>query len=361
MDLNKKTIIFNDPNSEPPKNWIWQKNNSHYVYNHSLRKWVESDIAYPFIEGLKQILSYNDDEPPKNYLWYKNDSILKYEYDKWKSNDSEHDYSKDYFTIEALESGTIKWDLCDKTVQYSKNGGSWETMDSETTISVVAGDKVQLKGTNTNYNGNTISVTTQFNVYGNIMSLTNGDEFESANTVSSNGFNNLFSRCTYLISASDLKLPATTLADSCYGSMFGSCTCLTAAPELPATTLTLGCYNSMFGSCTSLTSAPVLPATTLANNCYRSMFQGCTSLTTAPELPATILVQNCYNYMFMGCTSLNYIKCLATDISASNCTNNWVNGVASSGTFVKNASMPRENWRDGNSGIPTGWTVQDAS
>ena len=34
----------------------------------------------------------------------------------------------------------------------------------------------------------------------------------------------------------------------------------------------------MFYGCTSLTQAPALPATTLADSCYRSMFVGCASL-----------------------------------------------------------------------------------
>ena len=36
---------------------------------------------------------------------------------------------------------------------------------------------------------------------------------------------------------------------------------------------------------------------------------------------------------------LNYIKCLATDISATDSTYNWVSGVASSGTYVKDSSL----------------------
>ena len=115
----------------------------------------------------------------------------------------------------------------------------------------------------------------------------------------------------------------------------------------------------MFYGCTNLTTAPELPATTLAGYCYDGMFRDCTSLTTAPELPATTLVDYCYQYMFYGCTSLNYIKCLATDISATNCTLDWVNGVTSTGTFVKNANM--SSWTTGVNGIPTNWTVQDAS
>ena len=114
----------------------------------------------------------------------------------------------------------------------------------------------------------------------------------------------------------------------------------------------------MFSFCTSLTSAPELPATTLANGCYEGMFEGCTSLTTAPELPATWLPDGCYYNMFNSCTSLKYIKCLATYISAY-CTHTWVDGVASSGTFIKAASM--SSWSTGINGIPTNWTVQDAT
>jgi hypothetical protein len=44
----------------------------------------------------------------------------------------------------------------------------------------------------------------------------------------------------------------------------------------------------MFNGCTSLVQAPILPATTLAKSCYKSMFSGCTGLTTV-NLPATTL------------------------------------------------------------------------
>ena len=89
------------------------------------------------------------------------------------------------------------------------------------------------------------------------------------------------------------------------------------------------------------------------------MFFSCTSLITAPELPAIVLANGCYQQMFYGCTSLNQIKCLATSISATSCTLNWVFGVASTGTFIKNANM--SSWTTGNNGIPSGWTVQDAA
>lgn len=63
--------------------------------------------------------------------------------------------------------------------------------------------------------------------------------------------------------------------------------------------------------------------------------------------------------MFDGYKKLNYIKMLATDISASSCLNSWVGGVASTGTFIKNPAM--NSRPTGTSGIPSGWTVQDAA
>ena len=247
------------------------------------------------------------------------------------------DYAKIPFTIETLGSGNITWYLGTKTVQYSKNGGSWETMDSETTISVIEGDEVQFKGTNSTYcegyDASTISTTAPFNVKGNIMSLTDGDDFETANIIHEHCFEALFYGCTHLVSACDLKLPVTTLARHC--------------------------YNDMFNGCTNLTTAPELPATTLAISCYSDMFANCTSLTTSPELPATTLVSSCYNYMFNGCSNLNYVKAMFTTTPTAIYTNNWLSGVASTGTFVKNANA---TWTTtGVNGVPTGWTVQTAS
>ena len=89
------------------------------------------------------------------------------------------------------------------------------------------------------------------------------------------------------------------------------------------------------------------------------MFYGCTSLTTAPELPATTLVNSCYDSMFRGCTSLNYVKAMFTTTPSSSYTSNWVSGVSSTGTFVKNSSA---TWDvTGANGIPSGWTVTTAS
>ena len=177
-----------------------------------------------------------------------------------------------------------------------------------------------------------------------------------ATTLTKECYRSMFLGCSSLVNAP--VLPATTLADYCYNAMFYNCTSLVTAPALPVTTLAVGCYGSMFDNCTSLVNAPVLPATTLTKECYRSMFKGCTNLITAPVLPATTLADRCYNSMFYNCTSLNYIKMLSTDISASNCLYDWVNGVPSTGTFVKH---PDANIPTGRSGIPSGWTVETAT
>ena len=286
------------------------------------------------------------------------------------------DFSAEPLTFNIVSDGTINWTASDssltKTIEYKLNdSNNWTSITSNTdssapTITVNSGDKIQFRGNNEQYgidydNYNSFSGSTAlFKAKGNIMSLIYGDDFKNKLTISSTyAFTNLFRDCTKLVSAKNLILPATTLAMGCYDTMFQGCTSLTTAPkELPATTLAEGCYEYMFNGCSSLTTAPALPATTLAEYCYDSMFEGCTSLTTAPVLPANTLVGNCYSQMFLGCTSLNYIKCLAEDVSADGCTSVWVNGVASTGTFVKAASMT--GWRTDYSGIPTGWTVQNA-
>ena len=196
-------------------------------------------------------------------------------------------------------------------IKYSLNGGDWTQWDYSD-ITLNTGDTVYMKGNNSNgfstsnSSYNTFNMSGKIGASGNIMSLLYEDEFEGK----------LIIPCTY-------------------------------------------CFYQMFLNCTSLTTSPELPATTLTSNCYTAMFNGCSSLITAPELPATILVSFCYIAMFMNCTKLNYIKMLATDISATACLNNWVSGVSSTGTFVKDSNMTL--LPTGSSGIPEGWTVQDAA
>ena len=307
-------------------------------------------------------------------------------------------YASQYFTIESLEDNNsvtlAKSNSNAPTINayYSlDNGTTWtqHATSAEKTWVLNTGNKLLIKATTNAWESssgrNYFSSTKQFDVYGNTMSLLYGDNFVNQTTLNSDGRNlaNLFYNATKLKNAENLILPATTLRNECYAHMFWGCTSLTTAPELPATTLADSCYFDMFLACTSLTKAPALPATTvapscyeamfygcsslvdvpdlpatvLANTCYKDMFYECTSLTTAPKLPAKTLAIYCYHYMFYRCISLNEVVCLATNISASNCTTNWLYGVSSTGTFVKDSSM--SSWSSGSSGIPSGWTVQN--
>ena len=178
-------------------------------------------------------------------------------------------------------------------------------------------------------------------------------------TLNQDAYRDMFGNADYLSLAP--ALPATTLADNCYMNMFNACLSLATVPYnlLPATTLAPRCYMGMFSLCSTLTTTPTLPATTLADECYSNMFWNCSRLVNVSTLPATTLADRCYYQMFTNCTNLTNITCLATDISAYNCVTDWVHNVASNGTFTKAANM--SSWTTGDSGIPTGWTVQDAS
>ena len=201
-------------------------------------------------------------------------------------------------------------------------------------------------------------------------------------------------------------LPATELADYCYYSMFEGCKWPTEAPKLPAEVLYKGCYNSMFrnthiynppswsvkrmayGSCKSMfegcefltsiigmnnieldefccenmysgclsLSSVSLYDYVLKDGCFYSMFKDCTSLQSA-YLSSDRLVQNCYNYMFNGCSSLSSVSCYVYHDSEWASTYKWLEGVSKSGKFTKVSSATF--WERGDSGIPSGWTIEN--
>ena len=264
--------------------------------------------------------------------------------------------------IEALEdNGVFKIvqygvDNRNKSIKYMKNSpGVWlnYTMNQEITLN--QGDKIYLMSEDTismavegysYYNdvndtvAKTINCSIKYKVGGNAHSLLN-----YSSSVSAHAFEFLFYGQKNLIEVSKELLPATTLANDCYASMFKYCSSLVTVPNLPATKLVKECYYRMFSGCTSLVNAPALPATKLIESCYMlmfsgcralvnapalpattltkdgyySMFEGCTSLVNAPALPATALATNCYSYMFKGCTSLVNAPALPATTLATNC------------------------------------------
>lgn len=352
-------------------------------------------------------------------------------------------YGLNYLTIEPLETGFILIGYNAPSeegnqIQISRNNGlTWETITTVSTppgniINVSEGQDILLKGYNqTNwtspetkegtkiqfqsgyYDNGVYKACARFNLKGNIMSLVYGDDFRDKFTLESGGtFFYMFQWCSNLVSVERLVLPATTLSESCYQSLFGSCENLVAAPlSLPAENLAEKCYYNMFSGtavtyppavmarifnnrscfemfarCSSLVDAPeiyaetvgelafyrmfagcsnmtkvpsILPALVLADGCYSYMFYNCSKITKSPKLPSAHLVESCYNSMFYGCSMLNRIECLATSMYDNYCTSYWVrNAGTGTGTFIK--ATGSNIWTTGDDGIPTGWTVIDA-
>lgn len=215
-----------------------------------------------------------------------------------------------YLTIEIISGTEMKIERQD--VFYSINGGEWIEGPSDPanfSLSVNPGDKIRFKG----YNGGAglfmhQKSALQHIAYGNVESLEYGDDFigkkEIKNTAA---FKDMF-HTWYLTGLQSIENVI-----------------------LPATSLTEDCYNSMFRG--------------IGNSGLRIK---------APLLPAPILTQGCYYEMFTS--GINYIKCLATDLTAENCLTNWLTTkfYPPTGTFVKKAGV---NWPTGANGIPSGWTV----
>ena len=259
------------------------------------------------------------------------------------------DYSATPFTISSIGSTSValtkEGTPYDITLEYRKGKGSWGAYTIGNSIDLGDGEYVQFRageGGNDNFS-KTLSYVTGYDrinrysfkstgsghisVSGNIMSLL--DQNMERLSLGKGCFQQLFSKCSHLLDASNLKLPATNLDEVCYAGMFSGCSSLQTTPELPAANLAEWCYSDMFDGCTSLQTAPELPATNLASNCYSQMFDGCTSLQTAPELPATNLAESCYSEMFHGCTSLQTAPELPATTLADYCYSSMFSGCTS--------------------------------
>lgn len=224
-------------------------------------------------------------------------------------------YSAMPLTLEIASAGTITYThnlVIPKPIYYRKNGGNWTIVENDhtgdtLTINVVEGDIVEFKGNNNAYaQSHTIydtfsGSTAIYNAYGNIMSLVYGDVLTGGTSLTGYAFYGLFAH-TRITSAENLILPAQTLSSYSYGGLF----------------------------------------------------EYCQGLTTGPELAANNVVSTSYAFMFMGCNNLSSIKCtMPTAVEQQS----WVQGVGTTGTFIKH---PDASWPTGRDGVPEGWTVENA-
>lgn len=224
---------------------------------------------------------------------------------------------KDYLKFENTHSpkstgiAVIGYDYKTINLQYSFDGEDWDDCDDKMSIALPEiGDVVYLRGENSTLQSATkslrITCYSGMTVSGNIMSLLS-DDFEDLDEV----------------------------PDYCFKDLFKSY------------------YNT--GGVTDISQLK-LPATKLGKHCYEGMFKNHTNITKAPTLPASTLTEGCYNEMFSGCSKLNHIKVGFTDYSATDALTNWVDGVATNGTFVQ----PLDSTFDvrGTSGIPENWNIE---
>lgn len=274
----------------------------------------------------------------KNVVKIQDETTLKVLWEKVEPVDVDYFYIENTYNgnnrVVIKKSSSSPVDNHITTLQYSRDKKNWSktTLSSSTkSFTLLPGEKFFIRNDNGYFNcyGFNIRIhcDNDFIVGGNINTLLNYKDLENV-TLTEHCFEQLFYDATKLTSASNLVLPSTTLANNC--------------------------YCDLFLNCSSLTAAPALPATNLANYCYWSTFQGCTSLTSAPILPATNLKNGSYYYMFCNCSSLKSVTSYANRIDASYCLQNWMDGVASTGTFYNygSATYPRNI-----NGIPSGWTI----
>lgn len=232
-----------------------------------------------------------------------------------------HDYSQDYFTIEALENTMIRLHKnttsgTKRVVVFSRNGYAWNRLvtqyDKEDYdydyVELSAGEKVYIRNsiwpntTTSDYAYFTSS--NSINVYGNVNSIIY-DNFKTNKLQRDYMFYRLFYKLP-IVDASNLVLPSAPGRYS-YQAMFENCTQLVYPPKtLSGTTVGYNGCSYMFTGCTSLIDVPDLPATTLDGYAYSNMFNGCTSLTKLPKLNhiTTITYWAPFRYMFSTCRAI---------------------------------------------------------
>ncbi len=150
-------------------------------------------------------------------------------------------------------------------IQYSLDkGDSWTDYNAVAEINLGAGKEICFKGLRANYknikndgspsNKPVFTADKKVFVSGNIMSLLVEDDYSDSTPMPEDAFNGAFYQVQLDNDPSaPLVLPSTVNA-RCYKNMFRG-TLLTTAPDLPATTVADACYASIFRECPNLTSA----------------------------------------------------------------------------------------------------------
>ena len=120
--------------------------------------------------------------------------------------------------------------------------------------------------------------------------------------------------------------------------------------------MAVSCFMSCFRE-TAIKKLPQLPATTLANTCYGYMFAGCKGLTKQNGwyLPCESFnisqTKGCYNFMFADCTNLVEMYTKQSNIS-SDYNLKWLNNINTQGILFMNRNSTQTTFE---------WTVKPSN
>lgn len=240
------------------------------------------------------------------------------------------------------------------TIYYSIDSTSnWQTMPNYSTasqrINVNSGSTIYFYGPLGNkvseeYIGSVFTITGsgKIDLIGNMLSICNPNWTENIelNPRNAGYLDALFANNSQIRNAKDLYIRTTKAYTGGYNITFGyvfqNCTNLLTGP------------NWICGDNNDLAINSVAA--------FISMFEGCTSLTSAimPPVKTTSGASRVYETMFKNCTSLTDITYAGT-LGINN--TNFSQNLPASGTFH---NLSGATYVTGSSGIPSGWTVQDA-
>lgn len=263
------------------------------------------------------------------------------------------------------------------TMSISDDGTTWTTLctlpQSNFTFTLPAHTRKYIKTTCTSFGlyNSSNCITGADTIGGNVKTLCNGNAdktiihgsgsegagLDSSFVTSSDGGNST------LVDARNLVL------DYCDGNrsrLFRGATALKYAPK-HWNTFEYTQANRTFEQATALTHAPVYYENgNFCKDIAWSHLRGASSLKAVKinDLTQTVgsfTSTDNFNYMMYYAESLVYVKCMldpSNSILSAQQWNQFVNHVGSNGVFVKKAGT---TWPTGNTGIPSNWTVLEAT
>ena len=161
-----------------------------------------------------------------------------------------------YVTFTAAEAQTFKMKTTDNynidKLEYSLDGNNWTAVEKDKGVEF-GGAKGSLRLRGTNING----TASNFSKYSTIKFTDKNVEVACTGDIRT------------LLDWRKYSTVDTQNARFC--SLFKNCAVLTSAPELPATTLAEGCYSSMFAECTKLSTVTMLAPSDKIKNTSSSL------------------------------------------------------------------------------------------